>query len=196
MMIKPQIVPSEECLRCDVCCRFPEANSFLRPYFTEKEIRQALLYGIDPIHFSDQAGCQIAVVPHPAGEGFLCPAFNHETHQCRLYQVRPFDCQLYPFALMWNVERDTVLFAWDPKCPYLLAQSGEDMPPMWLDIDPASLALPASLLEQAHMVELRLESEDTIASLVAHPRLITDFQPDIVILKPLPRLTAALRDPL
>ena len=97
---------------------------------------------------------------------------------------------------MWNVERDTVLFAWDPKCPYLLAQSGEDMPPMWLDIDPASLALPASLLEQAHMVELRLESEDTIASLVAHPRLITDFQPDIVILKPLPRLTAALRDPL
>ncbi len=30
----PQIVPRQICFRCDVCCRFPEPDSFLRPYFT------------------------------------------------------------------------------------------------------------------------------------------------------------------
>lgn len=196
MVIQPQVVPSEVCRQCEVCCRFPETDSFLRPYFTKREIQEALNQGIDPAHFSDLAGCQIAVVAHPAGEGFLCPAFDPETRHCQIYRVRPLDCQLYPFALMWNEAEDTILFAWDPKCPYLLTQSGEEVPPMWLDKDPASLSLPAWLLEQAHVVAAVLESEPAIASLRAHPRLITAFQADIVIIKALERLTRALRPSL
>jgi len=193
MILEPQVVPSRVCCQCEVCCRFPESDSFLRPYFTDVEIRQALGQGLEPTHFSDPAGCQIAVVANPSGEGFVCPAFDPETHHCRIYTVRPLDCQIYPFALMWDKAQDHILFAWDPKCPYLLAQSGEELPPMLLDKDPASLALPASLLKQAHLVACRLESEQAITSLSAHPRLITAFQPDVVIIKPLPRLTAALR---
>ncbi len=34
----PQLVPSKTCLTCEVCCRFPEADIFLRPYFTAEEI--------------------------------------------------------------------------------------------------------------------------------------------------------------
>src|SRR5437868_9945275 len=30
----PQLVPSRTCLQCDVCCRFPDPDSSLRPYFT------------------------------------------------------------------------------------------------------------------------------------------------------------------
>lgn len=193
VLVEPQVVPSEVCCQCEVCCRFPEADSLLRPYFTDVEIRQALDRGIDRAHFADPAGCQIAVVPHPGGEGFLCPAFDPETHHCRIYSVRPLDCQLYPFALMWNDERDKVLFAWDPKCPYLLAQSGETAHPMELDKDPAALRLPVSLLDQAQSVATWLETEEALDTLRAHPRLITGFQPDVVIIKPLNRLTAALR---
>ena len=193
MALEPQVVPSEECQRCEVCCRFPESDSLLRPYFTDVEIRQALNQGIDPTRFPDLAGCQIAVVAHPTGDGYVCPAFDPDTHRCRIYAVRPLDCQLYPFAIMWNAAHDQILFAWDPKCPYLLAQSGEDLPPVFLDKDPASLALPALLLEQAHSVADWLESGQAVVSLRAHPRLITAFQADIVIIKPLDRLTAALR---
>lgn len=195
MVLEPQVVPSEVCCRCEVCCRFPEANSFLRPYFTEGEIHQAISHGIDPIHFTDRSGCQISVVPHQTGEGFLCPSFDPETHHCRIYPVRPLDCQLYPFALMWSDAGDQVLFAWDPKCPYLLEQSGEDLPPIFLDKDPSTLTLPAALMDHAHSVADMLESEKTLEYLSAHPRLITAFQPDVVIIKSLPLLTAGLRAP-
>ncbi|MGD9852085.1 MAG: YkgJ family cysteine cluster protein [Nitrospirales bacterium] len=193
MILEPQVVPSEVCHRCEVCCRFPEADSFLRPYFTDLEIREAISQGIDPIHFTERSGCQIAVVPNQTGEGFLCPSFDPETHHCRIYSVRPLDCQLYPFALMWSDAGDHVLFGWDPKCPYLLAQSGEGLPPIFLDKDPATLTLPAAIIEQAHSMASMVESETTLAYLSAHPRLITAFQPDVVIIKPLHRLTAALR---
>ena len=38
----PQLVPSRTCLQCDVCCRFPDPDSALRPYFAESEIARAL----------------------------------------------------------------------------------------------------------------------------------------------------------
>lgn len=98
----PQIVPSHVCVACDVCCRFPEAESFLRPYFTAQEIEAALARGLDPAYFADRRGGQVSLVRNPAGEGFLCPAFDPATSHCRIYDVRPLDCQIYPLALMWG----------------------------------------------------------------------------------------------
>ncbi len=193
MVLEPQVVPSEVCCRCEVCCRFPEAESLLRPYFTDVEIQQAISHGVDPAYFPDRNGCQISVVPHETGEGFLCPAFDPETRHCRIYPVRPLDCQLYPFALMWNEAGNHILFAWDPKCPYLLTQSGEDLPIFLSGKNPATLTLPDFLVQQAHSVSSLMESDRTLEYLRAHPRLITAFQPDVVIIRRLDRLTAALR---
>ena len=36
-----QVVPPAWCEDCDVCCRFPEKNSYLAPYFTLEEIAVA-----------------------------------------------------------------------------------------------------------------------------------------------------------
>ena len=60
----PQAVPNQVCFQCDVCCRFPEPHSFLRPYFTAQEIQQAITRWVDPAHFSDPNGCQISVLSH------------------------------------------------------------------------------------------------------------------------------------
>ena len=43
----PQLVPSRICLQCDVCCRFPDPDSVLRPYFSENEITRALAGGVE-----------------------------------------------------------------------------------------------------------------------------------------------------
>jgi len=134
----PQIVPSRVCLSCDVCCRFPERDSFLRPYFTADEIRRAVAAGIDPAHFADPNGCQVSVVPNTGGEGYHCPAFDPATSHCRIYEVRPLDCQIYPLAVMWSApltpalspegrgegEGREVVLGWDSKCPFLR----EDVP--------------------------------------------------------------------
>lgn len=115
----PQIVPSELCLTCDVCCRFPERESFLRPFFTAEEIEQAVAHGAAPEHFPDPAGGRIRLVPHPHDEGYLCPCFDHATQHCAIYPVRPLDCRLYPIALMRDQEGHDLIMGLDAKCPYV-----------------------------------------------------------------------------
>lgn len=174
-----QYVPSRVCLACEVCCRFPEADSFLRPYFTGDEIRAAVGHGLSPSAFRDHAGCQIEVQPHPAGEGYVCPAFDAATHHCRIYEVRPLDCRLYPLAVMWDQAHREILLGWDMKCPFLF--------------DSQAL-LPEQAAFREHVAETAryLEQEAVLAMFERHPSLVTRFQEDVVVLQSLPALTARL----
>lgn len=189
----PQVVPSAVCFRCDVCCRFPEQDSTLRPYFTKEEIRQAVTHGISPSSFPDHRGSQIQVVRNPNDEGFLCPAFDPITQHCRIYEVRPLDCQLYPFALMWDAQHEKVVLGWDPLCPFLLEQAGEKNSLRRAGLEPSERTLPKTFMEQAQKVANYLESDYVLHCLAVHPRLVTPFQPDVVVLHTLDRLTATLR---
>ncbi|MBI5775765.1 MAG: DUF2156 domain-containing protein [Nitrospirae bacterium] len=170
-----QLVPSRVCLQCDVCCRFPEAESFLRPYFTAEEIQRAVARGINPAHFPDPNGSQVSVVPNPSGEGYLCPAFDPATSHCRIYDDRPLDCQIYPLAVMWNDDRSQVVLGWDTKCPFMRD------------------AVPSEILAYARTITAMLEREDMLSTVASNPRFIGRFQEDVVVLNPLPKLTARLR---
>lgn len=170
----PQLVPSAACLDCDVCCRFPEADSFLRPYFTREEIARAVASGVDPHVFPRSTGAQIDLVKDQGGEGYLCPAFDASTNRCRIYEVRPLDCRLYPLALMWDAAHEQVVLGWDTKCPFMRD------------------TVPPAIAAHAERVAALLESEDTLDTLAAHPRLIGRFQDDVIALKTLPSVTARL----
>lgn len=166
-----QIVPSTTCLHCDVCCRFPEQDSFLRPFFTAHEIQDAVTAGLAPDLFPTTGGAQIDLVPSPAGEGYVCPAFDSATSHCRIYDVRPLDCRLYPFALMWDAERTHVVLGWDTKCPYMREAS-------------------SSLVgEAADAVAQWIEQDEQVATLARYPRLIGRFQEDVIPLRTLTRVT-------
>jgi hypothetical protein len=193
---------------CDVCCRFPDRDSFLRPYFTPEEIQRAVARGVDAGHFADPRGCQIAVVPNPSGEGYVCPAFDLATSRCRIYEDRPLDCQLYPLAVMWAPSRTPshqgggevgemeVVLGWDTTCPYLRGGSRSEVVGATGDI-PATGAsrLAPEIVSHADKIAKLLERDEIIALLANHPRLIGRFQDDVVVLRPLPKLTARLRAP-
>jgi len=177
----PQLVPGHACFHCDVCCRFPESDSFLRPYFTAEEIDRAVAQGLNPDRFPERRGSQIALVPNPQGDGYLCPAFDPETSHCRIYEVRPLDCQIYPLALMWSADGSGVLLGWDSKCPFLRDRGG----------DRAAIT---DLHAYAERIAALIEDRKTLDILAVHPRLIGRFQDDVVVIRPLPRLTARLRE--
>jgi Fe-S-cluster containining protein len=124
----PQVIPEGRCLTCDVCCRFPEADSPMRPYFTATEIDAAIARGVPVEQFPDRAGGRVTLVPHPAGEGFMCPAFDVATNQCTIYDDRPLDCRLYPFVVMRSPEGMQPLLGWDRLCPYLREESDPMLP--------------------------------------------------------------------
>jgi Fe-S-cluster containining protein len=187
----PQHVPSPVCLSCDVCCRFPEVDSFLRPYFTAQEIAEAISRGIDADAFPDRQGSQIRVVPNPAGEGYVCSAFDPATSHCRIYEKRPLDCQIYPLAVMWSADGTEVVLGWDRKCPFLGQARGERQGARgerWQGTD-ESLSIEEYAAKIATLIE-----EDTFLEVYANnPRLIGSFQDDVVVLRPLPRLTERLQ---
>ncbi|WP_447969678.1 YkgJ family cysteine cluster protein [Nitrospira sp. M1] len=189
----PQIVPSKACLNCKVCCRFPEPESFLRPFFTKLEIRQAVKGGVDSTFFPNREGCQVDVVPHPSGDGYLCPAFDPETSHCRIYNVRPLDCQIYPFVLMWDQQHESVLLGWDTKCPFLWQSESEYEPLLDVSSLPVLPTLPSEMMNAAHQLCAQLEDGDLPLRIKAYPHLVTPFQSDVVVLHPLPQLTHALR---
>ncbi|OLB55926.1 MAG: hypothetical protein AUI03_05730 [Nitrospirae bacterium 13_2_20CM_2_62_8] len=82
-----------------------------------------------PAEFTDLDGCQVSVVPSPVSDGYLCPAFDPLTSHCRIYDVRPLDCQIYPLMVMWNADRTQVVLGWDSKCPFL--REGKVAHPAW-----------------------------------------------------------------
>jgi Fe-S-cluster containining protein len=172
----PQLVPSHTCLQCDVCCRFPDSDSPLRPYFTEQEIVQALASGVEETAFPNRRGSQVILVPAPSGEGYLCPAFDAVASTCRIYEQRPLDCQLYPLMLMWDESHAQIVLGWDTKCPFMREE------------------IPEKIQRHADRVMALLDQPGMRDRIVAHPRLIGQFQADVVVLARLPHLTVALAD--
>lgn len=169
-----QIVPSAVCVACDVCCRFPEQDSALRPYFTREEIRAAIARGISPDAFPDHAGSKIVVAPH--GDGYRCPAFDPQTGHCGIYEDRPLDCRLYPVAVMWDHTQTAVVMGWDSKCPFIREN---------LD-SPESRAY----VERTFAF---LESQEPVTMFASHRSLIGAFQEDVIVLRRLERLTDTVR---
>jgi len=173
-VVVEQIVPSPVCVACDVCCRFPEADSPLRPYFTQEEIRAALAHGIAPDAFSDHAGSKVSVVPHE--DGYICPAFAPTTGRCGIYQDRPLDCRLYPVAVVWDQTHTEVVMGWDSKCQFIRDNRESPESRAYLERTAAWL-----------------ESDAIFPVFLANRQLIGSFQEDVIILRRLDRLTRTLR---
>jgi hypothetical protein len=107
-----------ECLRCDVCCRFPEADTPLTPFFSHAEIDGALAGGMPEGAFPPgRFGAGAAVPPVPFDLIYRCPAFRPESNDCCVYSVRPLDCRLYPFMLMYDRKGEKVFLGADSYCP-------------------------------------------------------------------------------
>jgi len=109
MAILEQIIPSEYCATCDVCCRFLDDETPLAPVFPGNE--EAL------IPYRERLA-----QPLHAGAGFICRNFDPAANRCRNYGQRPIDCQLYPYVIMYEHDYKHVVLGLDPKCPYVKGQ--------------------------------------------------------------------------
>jgi Fe-S-cluster containining protein len=170
-----QIVPSKVCLSCDVCCRFLEQDSFLAPIFTQAEMRRAIANGVNPARFrptADGKSAQVKLIPH--GDMYICPCFNPETSECTIYSIRPLDCQIYPFALMYNQDRTHVVLGVDMICPYGEEEIQTEGFQHYID----------------YMADY-LESDSVVETIAVNWQLIGSYQETVVIVRTLEKLTLA-----
>ncbi len=117
-MIK-QFVPQEFCLKCRGCCRFKEENSVWSPCLLDEEIQKLLEKKGIPVALIS-IDRRIQPVVNPQGENFICPFLKIQDNYCQIYDLRPFECQLYPFLI--NLRNGKVLLTVDLNCPYVYEQ--------------------------------------------------------------------------
>ncbi len=110
-----QFVPSDVCLACQGCCRFAEDNSVWLPCLLDEEIQDLLDKNIPPATIT----LDRKIVPKPKhdGDGFVCAFLNEQDSSCKIYGMRPFECQLYPFLIALRGKK--VILTVDLNCPYI-----------------------------------------------------------------------------
>jgi len=136
-----QFVPQSACLKCQGCCRFQEIDSVWAPCLLEEEVQEFIDQDIPAAYINMQK--KIRPVPHPAGEGFICAFFNSANNQCKIYSMRPFECQLYPFLI--NLRNKKVVLTVDLNCPYLRENMPKKEFKEYVDYLSAYLNSPAQL---------------------------------------------------
>ncbi len=113
-----QFVPSLVCLSCDGCCRFKETESIWQPKMSAEEINQAERNGLARQILTKAVSVKGGPLQTTkCGDGHCCTFFNHDDNTCRIYEHRPFECQLYPFLL---TKRDSQIYlAVHLLCPFV-----------------------------------------------------------------------------
>jgi len=100
-MIK-QYVPSKVCLKCQGCCRFSQNDSIWSVRLLDKEQKKLLKNKISFFFI----GKDKRIIPQPLAEthSFICSLLNPKDNKCKIYKIRPFECQIYPFILRCHHE--------------------------------------------------------------------------------------------
>jgi len=110
-----QLIPEGCCLKCKSCCRFKEADSVWSPCLLEEEIQNLLDKDLPPALISIDK--HIRPIPNPGQEGFICAFLNPSDNKCKIYPLRPQECQLYPFLICLRGKK--VYLTVDLNCPYV-----------------------------------------------------------------------------
>ena len=125
---------TQQCQSCRFCCRFETSEAHYAPLFTGEEVERVRSTGLGLDVFNPH-GCsanlsQVALQASAvASETMLvCPFLDEATHRCRIYEIRPFDCRIWPFILMLDEGRDRILVAHFAKdlCPITRDMGQED----------------------------------------------------------------------
>lgn len=115
-----QFVPQEACLGCHGCCRFSQEDSAWTPCLLDEEMQNLLDREKELPSVFISSDKRIKAKPNPQGpaeSAFICPFLDIRDNKCKIYAIRPFECQLYPFLLDLRIKK--VILTVDLKCPYI-----------------------------------------------------------------------------
>ena len=159
----PQLIPSETCLECPVCCRFPEKQAALSPFFFPEERNKVESLPSEWVQGSFRRAGSSKAELAACGHGYACSFFNPGDHTCQIYEARPLDCSMYPAVVMQSRDRRKVLMGADTKCPALKRPE-----------------IAAKLLQYLNSIQRYLESTTLSLLIRKYPEFISEFQDEVV----------------
>ncbi|MBD3388355.1 MAG: hypothetical protein GF416_04695 [Candidatus Altiarchaeales archaeon] len=121
------LTSSEDCFACtDPCCRFsPHYPSFF-PVFTDEEYEAALALGFSEGLFKRESENTHRVTFKIMENGhYICPFTDGV--KCRVYEVGPFWCRLWPFFVMKKDGKAYLTLDSLEYCPSLEKRTKEEI---------------------------------------------------------------------
>ncbi len=159
------ITKSEDCLKCRECCKFENSELYFSPLFTDKEVEEIKKKFGNVEYFMEYKGSkkvfQIKMLKSEKGF-YVCPFLDEEAHLCRIYEIRPFDCKLWPFMLARVKGKEGAYVVCFDKC---LCKGLEATPAREFD-------------EYKEYITNLLKSEQYAQLIKSYPELIWDYDPD------------------
>jgi Fe-S-cluster containining protein len=112
-----QISSKNVCTSCKECCIFTHEDAFFAPVVTNSEKELINKKRKNPGIFEKKKNTwQIKLVDYKGKK--VCPLLDTKTWLCGAYEDRPFDCKIFPYLLMWDANRETIVLAKiDDACP-------------------------------------------------------------------------------
>ncbi|MBN2454751.1 YkgJ family cysteine cluster protein [Candidatus Woesearchaeota archaeon] len=169
-----QLMTSSDCKKCSLCCRFADGFEDYAPVFSTEEKEKVLKKGF-PSSLFKKIGNELWQVSleRRADQVLYCPFYSG--WQCKIYDVEPFECVLWPFYVMKSRDGKKALLAIDEDeaCPAALAESKKF---------------------KSHVVYLikKLQSEEMVRFFSKNPQLIYRYEADYKVLSELPGLSGLL----
>jgi len=160
------ITKSEDCLKCKECCKFEKDDLYFSPIFTSKEVEEVRKRFGDVECFVEYKGSknvfQIRMLKSEKG-GYVCPLLDEDTHLCKIYDIRPFDCKLWPFMLARVKGKKGIYVVCFDKC---LCMGLENISPEEFET------------YKGYITNL-LKSKEYKKLIKDYPQLVWDYYPDI-----------------
>ena len=108
----------ENCQLCKECCKFEADESYFAPLFTKEEIKNIEKQNGKTDFFKNYKNSdnvfQIKLVKADNNK-YVCPFLDGDSHLCKVYSMRPFDCRIWPFIFMKDKKGRSVLACFDKE---------------------------------------------------------------------------------
>lgn len=114
-----KILHSEDCAKCQMCCKFELDELVDAPTFSEKEMIEVLSRK-PKIKFAKKQNVY-QIILEQWRDKYICPLLTE--NGCMLGNKKPFDCKAWPFYVMKKGEKYVVTLTKD--CPVVNAKSSE-----------------------------------------------------------------------
>lgn len=101
----------DTCTKCKKCCRFDDKDLYFAPILTDEEMETIIGLGYSPNLFSKFKDYnkifQLKLIKN--GKKYDCPFLDLQSHLCKIYPNRPFDCRIWPFIIMRDKKNKVVI---------------------------------------------------------------------------------------
>lgn len=120
-----KITKSECCFECKTCCKYSKELKEYGPILTLEEMNKVIKKLNNKNDFKKHNGSKNVFriklkKSNTEKNTYTCPLLVEETQECKIYDIQPLHCELWPFTITRDKHNSINIFCYEKSnCPCL-----------------------------------------------------------------------------